>query len=150
MANVKKYGNDQLDEDKTALREAKSGDAPHPLLLQARLLFDGGYLVRSYKLLNAANETYFQDTNDKLEYNYRKGRVAHSLKNYQDALKYYAQTIQKGRQNSSYFACNAALNIGMIYEGQKKKDAARQYYNCLLYTSPSPRDRTRSRMPSSA
>ena len=25
-----------------------------------------------------------------------------------------------------------------------------QYYGCLLYTSPSPRDRTRSRMPSSA
>ena len=25
-----------------------------------------------------------------------------------------------------------------------------QYVNCLLYTSPSPRDRTRSRMPSSA
>ena len=24
------------------------------------------------------------------------------------------------------------------------------HYNCLLYTSPSPRDRTRSRMPSSA
>ena len=26
----------------------------------------------------------------------------------------------------------------------------RMYINCLLYTSPSPRDRTRSRMPSSA
>ena len=25
-----------------------------------------------------------------------------------------------------------------------------KYYHCLLYTSPSPRDRTRSRMPSSA
>ena len=25
-----------------------------------------------------------------------------------------------------------------------------EYYTCLLYTSPSPRDRTRSRMPSSA
>ena len=25
-----------------------------------------------------------------------------------------------------------------------------EYYSCLLYTSPSPRDRTRSRMPSSA
>ena len=25
-----------------------------------------------------------------------------------------------------------------------------QWYDCLLYTSPSPRDRTRSRMPSSA
>ena len=30
---------------------------------------------------------------------------------------------------------------------QKKND---QYISCLLYTSPSPRDRTRSRMPSSA
>jgi tetratricopeptide (TPR) repeat protein len=29
-------------------------------------------------------------------------------------------------------------------------DAAWQYIDCLLYTSPSPRDRTRSRMPSSA
>ena len=26
----------------------------------------------------------------------------------------------------------------------------KRYYGCLLYTSPSPRDRTRSRMPSSA
>ena len=31
------------------------------------------------------------------------------------------------------------------------KDASKAYdYTCLLYTSPSPRDRTRSRMPSSA
>ena len=28
--------------------------------------------------------------------------------------------------------------------------ASKKGYNCLLYTSPSPRDRTRSRMPSSA
>ena len=30
------------------------------------------------------------------------------------------------------------------------KKLAKQTYICLLYTSPSPRDRTRSRMPSSA
>ena len=29
-------------------------------------------------------------------------------------------------------------------------DATLKLWNCLLYTSPSPRDRTRSRMPSSA
>ena len=29
-------------------------------------------------------------------------------------------------------------------------DTTEVYYSCLLYTSPSPRDRTRSRMPSSA
>ena len=30
------------------------------------------------------------------------------------------------------------------------KNKHTQYYNCLLYTSPSPRDRQKSRMPSSA
>ena len=32
----------------------------------------------------------------------------------------------------------------------KKVNALTEIYICLLYTSPSPRDRTRSRMPSSA
>ena len=31
-----------------------------------------------------------------------------------------------------------------------KSSVAQNFYGCLLYTSPSPRDRTRSRMPSSA
>ena len=64
------------------------------------------------------------------------------------------------------------LTLGMLSRGQAErlKDAGLDYYNhnldtspehypeiistrtydCLLYTSPSPRDRTRSRMPSSA
>jgi len=137
MANVLKYGKDQLDEDKTAQKEAKSGISPHPLLLQSRLLFDGGYLVRAYKLLNATNESYFKSVNDRLEYNYRKGRVAHSLKNYIEALQYYTQTIEKGKNSSSYFACNAALNVGLIYEAQNKTSLAKQYYNLCLSLQPS-------------
>ena len=57
----------------------------------------------------------------------------------------------------------AAVN-SLLKEGTKKRSAAQiadelDFYgaflhteinNCLLYTSPSPRDRTRSRMPSSA
>ena len=38
-----------------------------------------------------------------------------------------------------------ALGIGGIPKGRVV-----EIYGCLLYTSPSPRDRTRSRMPSSA
>ena len=33
---------------------------------------------------------------------------------------------------------------------KKSSSQITDLYNCLLYTSPSPRDRTRSRMPSSA
>ena len=47
---------------------------------------------------------------------------------------------------TTFFACGKNLNksceLGIKYVNQS--------ISCLLYTSPSPRDRTRSRMPSSA
>ena len=39
---------------------------------------------------------------------------------------------------------------GLAAQNNGDYSEALEYYNCLLYTSPSPRDRTRSRMPSSA
>ena len=39
------------------------------------------------------------------------------------------------------------LKVCIVFEG---RDGAGKGGTCLLYTSPSPRDRTRSRMPSSA
>ena len=36
------------------------------------------------------------------------------------------------------------------FEGYLPQEEIEYIYYCLLYTSPSPRDRTRSRMPSSA
>ena len=63
--------------------------------------------------------------------------------------------LHKGAtQNSnSYFGGN--VGIGTTSPSQKLEVngnivASAYYYTCLLYTSPSPRDRTRSRMPSSA
>ena len=38
----------------------------------------------------------------------------------------------------------------MTFENTKDKETVTEIGACLLYTSPSPRDRTRSRMPSSA
>ena len=53
-----------------------------------------------------------------------------------------------------------SLGLWQIERGQSKTDLLKEFKNntlqepnyltCLLYTSPSPRDRTRSRMPSSA
>ena len=44
-------------------------------------------------------------------------------------------------------SCLTIIGAGNSGEGN---DVCTLYYSCLLYTSPSPRDRTRSRMPSSA
>ena len=40
--------------------------------------------------------------------------------------------------------------VRALYKKQHPKGLEGRIYYCLLYTSPSPRDRTRSRMPSSA
>ena len=41
-------------------------------------------------------------------------------------------------------------NFHYMSNGQVVTGGSANVYDCLLYTSPSPRDRTRSRMPSSA
>ena len=42
------------------------------------------------------------------------------------------------------------VRFAMPFGGPKKLDFLFEYFCCLLYTSPSPRDATLSRMPSSA
>ena len=44
----------------------------------------------------------------------------------------------------------ALNNLGNCYDRLNQSQDSIRVYTCLLYTSPSPRDRTRSRMPSSA
>ena len=58
-----------------------------------------------------------------------------------------------GKKNGLYetYHENGQLQFRGIYVAGKPDGPFESYYeNCLLYTSPSPRDRTRSRMPSSA
>ena len=45
---------------------------------------------------------------------------------------------------------DGGIYTGELVSGKPGGKGRVQYSNCLLYTSPSPRDRTRSRMPSSA
>ena len=42
------------------------------------------------------------------------------------------------------------VGAGATWDGDLTQDSAHTYESCLLYTSPSPRDATLSRMPSSA
>ena len=64
----------------------------------------------------------------------------------------YIETEPNMKENTTYLVMevHSAYAVLLDNEGRFIKAANVGYQICLLYTSPSPRDRTRSRMPSSA
>lgn len=136
MSLCKTRGNTVIEGDKKALKEAKKGSVPNITLLKAQLLFDGGYYKRAEALLKGQKVSSFSSTQHKLEVTYRKGRVAHKLKKYEAAIIYYQATIDVGRDMSYYFACNSALQIGLIHEEKKDYTKARAFYKECLSMKP--------------
>jgi len=136
MQLAQKNGESLIDGDKQAQKESKQTSVPHPVLLKTRLLYDGGYLERAYKILNK-NAHEFEDGNHySLEYYYRLARVSQDLGNAYDALNYYKEVIAKGINSDQYFACNSALQIGLILEKDREYEQAKKHFNLCLSMSP--------------
>ena len=134
MNLIPSSGNDLIDEDKQAQKESRNGHIPHPDLLKARLLYDGGYYDVAYNLLIKKAYT-FSDPKALMEYNYRMGRISQALKNYPDAIGFYVTTINNAI-GDAYFPCNAALQIGLILEDQKRYRQAVKYLDQCMDMSP--------------
>lgn len=132
MGYVKIKGIAHTEPDKSAQREAESGKIPDQKLLKARLLFDGGSYQRAYDLLKNAASEYQNQPDFQLEYYYRMGRIAHKMKKNSEAELLYRKTVDIGRQLPWYFACNAALQLGLLFE--EKRDyfrAKAAFQECL-------------------
>ena len=136
MLSAQTMGRADVGGDKNALKEAKSGLAPDPTLLRARLYFDGGYFQKAFDLLKTKNENSFSDLSQKLEYSYRMGRILQMLKKPNQAIPYYDKTIQSGKDTKFYFACNAALQLGLIYEASGQKSKSAEFYRYCLALNP--------------
>lgn len=129
-------GRASIGDDISALNEAKSGKIPNKNLLQARLLFDGGYYPKALSCLNQLDITTVQKEELRLEYFYRLGRIQQGLKDYQQAFFYYNLTIQSGETQPYFYACNAALQSGKLYEEMKVYSKAREFYERCLKMNP--------------
>ena len=133
MQKVKENGFAESDEDKQAQKEAESELLPNVKLLKARLLCDGGYYKEA---LAALVENYDSDDfvtkRDQLEFPYRLGRIYHLWKKTEQAIPYYKLTIENGKKSNYYFAANAALQLGLIYESRGDKEKAKlAFEDCL-------------------
>lgn len=131
MSQCQKKGEDYLEDDQQALREAKQKKIPNTELLQARLLYDGGYYQKAKDNLIQKAYLFPEGSIYIEEYNYRMGRISQASKNYYDAIDYYTSTLKTGQNSNSFFACNAALQLGLIYEEQGFiKDAIYYFKEC--------------------
>jgi tetratricopeptide (TPR) repeat protein len=121
------------DNDKQAKREAESKEPPNVVLLRSRLLCDGAYTDRAiHLLLDQSVKSIVKSPKDLLEYDYRLGRIYQQSGDQMSALKYYAITMKDGAGQSWYFAENAALQSGIIFEQRKDyPEAGRCYRLCL-------------------
>jgi tetratricopeptide (TPR) repeat protein len=125
-------GNTETDADKQALKDAKSGKWPNPLLLKARLLSDGGFFAEALKLLQPKKAADFDRMEDKLEYAYRLGRIYDETGMDDNALLMYQVTVKTGSSRPEYFAARASLQMGYIYEKRKEKAKAIECYQACL------------------
>jgi len=131
LDQVSKIGSNDIDVDKQAIREADEHRVPQIDLLKARLLFDGGYYLKSDSIITQIN---FADltVDQNLEVLYRKARIADESGEIEQAKKNYKSTIEKGQDSKRYFAGNAALKLAGIYESEGNLSQAEHYYRTCL------------------
>lgn len=132
MQKALDHGAELTDEDTQAKFEAEEGEIPQAVLLRARLLFDGQYLDRAQQELSNHPELAY-DSKYKVEYLYRMGRIKHEQGSVHDALAYYDKVT---KYSSSYMACNAALQMGYIYEELNDIGSAFLLFNKCLSIHP--------------
>jgi hypothetical protein len=121
-------GTTDSEADKQAQKEATTSAWPNKLLLQARLLNDGGYYRQAIGLLHGKNTNNFSLPEEKLEFAYRAGRLYDDLQNDSLAIVFYNQAVELGEHRKEHFAARAALQMGYIYEQRGDKQTAITWY----------------------
>ena len=131
IKQVKARGNAIDEKDKQALSEAND-TKPDIGLLKARFYFDGGYYSKALSQLLNKDVNSLKLIRDKTEYYYRLGRVYDKIDKFSEAVLNYQRAINFGKTTRYYYAANAAISIGRLYEGKRDYKKAAEYYNQAL------------------
>jgi tetratricopeptide (TPR) repeat protein len=123
-----------VDEDKSALRFALQEERPNPILLKARLKFDGGYFEEVLEYLKTIEPAALTSTLERIEYDYRKARAHQMLKESEEALIYYSKVLEYSLVSDSYMIANSELQTGLIYENDEQFEKASIYFmRCIEF-----------------
>lgn len=129
---VKKTGMDLNERDREALYDASLDYIPDINLVKARLSLAGGYndafreAIKNYEAHHSPLLAY------DLEYHFLKGVFDASHDNKSGAIQAFKWVIGNGEDTDYYFACEAALRLGKIYQEAGDKSLAGLYYQKSL------------------
>jgi hypothetical protein len=133
LDSVLKHGSNVLEADKMAARlakEFKTGKLSNEnrILFKARYASDGGFLKLANIALSDYNESSFTSTENKAEFNYRKGRIAQKSHNFSSAINHYQRTLSIIGDQYAGLGAAAALQLGYIYQAQNSNTQALHYF----------------------
>ena len=124
---IGRYGTLIMEEDKQAQRYLRK-QLPDPIILKARLLFDGGYYQSAYNTIIQTKVKALSTMDKKSEYCYRKGRILDRLGHQEQALVFYEASTIYGKKSKEYYGPYACIFMGDIYLKQGKRTLAKQFY----------------------
>ena len=129
---IKKVGIAETEEDKYAASYANRNEQQVVPLLKARLHADGGYYQEALQDLEQLQLSAALPVAVRAEYLYRKARVYHGLNEWQEAATCYRKTIALAASTDLYFAPNAALQLGYIYQQWHQPEQAKAYFRLAM------------------
>jgi len=134
---VRSEGKDINERDREALYDASLDYFPNVNLVKARLLLDGGYFDEFESELEQFEATESKLLAYQLEYLFLKGHYKAIAGNNEEAISSFLKVIDLGENEDYYFASEAALRLGFIYEDKGENDLAKEYYekSIKLYKS---------------
>ena len=114
--------------DREALYDASLDYQPDIRLVKAKLLLEGGYYSRGKEQLDLFKDKSNPELPYLLEFHLLNGKYMFRTGNKEEAVRMLKWVVEKGEDEDYYFACEAALVLGEIYEAAGELELALEYY----------------------
>ena len=130
---IEERGQNITTPDNYATEFAKEKQIPNIILMEVRLLTDGGYLQEAYTKIKTVTLTHFESHQEQVEYVYRKGRILHKMDNIIEAKKAYLEVMELTTPNDRmYFAPNSCLQLGLLHLENNEIAQAKNFLERVL------------------
>jgi len=129
--NVLNNGWTKNEADEYAQNQVETGSYSSKELYRLRYATDGGFYENAMKI-HSSIDIGKLNGKDLCEYYYRTARLMQKTDQPTLAIDYYLKTMEAQKEKSWYFAPNAALQLGLIYEDQNNYEKAQEYLQLVF------------------